>query len=48
MLLHFIVMNGVDPNSKVIWNVFENFENDFEIKEKKEKKIKIIKVFLKL
>ena len=32
----FIVMKGVDPNSKVIWNVFENFENGFEIKEKKE------------
>ena len=38
----FIVMNGVDPNSKVIWNVFEN---GFEIKEKKEKKIRKIKVF---
>ena len=36
----FIVINGVDPNSKVIWNVFENFENGFEIKEKKEKKIR--------
>ena len=37
----FIVMNGDDPNSKVIWNVFEKeFENGFEIKEKKEKKIR--------
>ena len=35
MLLHFIVMNGVDPDSKVIWNVFEKgFENGFEIEEK--------------
>ena len=35
----FIVMNGVDPNSKVIWNVFEKgLKMALKIKEKKEKK----------
>ena len=37
----FIVMNSVDPNSKVIWTIFEKgLKMALKIKEKKEKKIR--------